>query len=200
MKCSIGGYNIANYEDTGKDRFKVELYRHDQKLATIENLGDEFIDIKFEPIPDNEQPDYYKFILNDLYELSFELAPVIQEDSLFKSFLLTQYTATLGFMELLLDFNDLVILYDSIPSKQDADYYIIGSFGKSWFTRDSSDKKKTHFWKFALTHYYLEAEKTLEAHANSRRRLDGRLVAAAILKGEMDWNITFEDYGELYNP
>jgi hypothetical protein len=200
MNSSIGGYNIVNYSKTEVGKYKAELFKYETKLATIENLGDDFIDVTFEPLPEDAKEDYYKFILNDMYELSFELAPVLKDDGLFKSFLLSQYAATIGFVKLLVDLADLITVYNTVPDKANGDYYLIGAFGRSWFTKEDASYDKTYFWKYALTHVYIEAEKTLIAHANSRKVLDGRLVAGAVLVGEMDWNISFEDFGELYNP
>lgn len=199
MKFSIGGYNIRNFEKSEKEGYSVALYKNDSKIASVVDLGDGFIDVDFEPKPDGKED--AKFILNDMYNLLIELESILDEEGKYRGFTKSTYSAVVGFVSLLLDYEGVVNAYEEVPYKEtDKDFYIVGSFGFSYFTSEGSKHPRTYFWKFALTHDFYEALKTLKAYAKSRNRLEGNIVAAAILTGEMDWNISFQDYAELHKP
>lgn len=201
MEFSIGGYSIDNYTVTGEDTYTINLLKNGIKVATVENMGEGFIDVTFAPPLEGKTEEYYAFVLSDMYRLLLEFEPILEESGAYKKFVLSQYSAVFGFVELLLDLKGIVEAYKEVPKKEEfSDFYIVGAMGNSYFKNVEKAYPRRYFWKFTLTHDLYEADKTLRAYASRNQRMQGDLVAGAILSGVMDWNLSFQDFGVLYRP
>lgn len=203
MRCSIGGYNIQNYlrieEGTGRG-YSADLYKGDRRIAKILDTGTKHgLVVRLAKSVSNSDEEFYRFVLRDLKELLSHMTKTLEKGGLYESFLVNSQTAAAGFTSLLIDLQGIVGAYDKVKQKDD-NFYIVGSFGGNWFSKDGGTMKTTHFKLHTNTSDYDEAYKQMLENAKRKKKKLGRLVAGAVLLGDMDWNLSFEDYSELYNP
>lgn len=143
----------------------------------------------------------YDFVLKDLENLLSHLKPVLSEDGLYKTFLNTPYGAAELFGELLISLKEIAKQSNSMyKTVGDKVFYAVFESGNSWFDNESMDKGTT-FGAFSIhVEDYETVYKNALEHMEEVKNKYGKLRALAILKGKMDWNLSFEDYAQLYMP
>lgn len=201
VKVSIGGYNLRQYEEVeGRDYtgYEVLLYKNDILLAVVEDKGDGSQTlVSFDP----NGRRFANNVQGEMELLLRQMEGVLEDGSPASDFIQSPEAAVEGFTELLIELNEIARLADKTCQRIPAStFYIVGVMGGSWFKRNLHVSETSFFTKIVQTESYDKAYQKLFEYAREQEAEDGKLQMAAVLRGKMDWNLTFADYVELNKP
>jgi hypothetical protein len=201
---SISDYNIRKYKKiNGHDGegYEVDLYKGNTPVAYLKDDGwggGPEIHLNRSLGTDDSA---FAFLLSDMQQLLSHLAPVIKGEPLCYTFTKTIYSCAEGFVTYLLDLKPIIQMASkALKASQPDEYYIVGALGSSWFDGQLSGNGTTAFYVCSGTSDYETAHKRMVAYAEKQKAKHGPLIAGAILRGDMAWNLSLEDYASLYMP
>lgn len=201
--CSIGGYYLEGItERRGRDGhgYEATLCSKYTKVAYLQDAGDgSEVEVHF--VPEITELDRQK-VLTDMKELLSYLKPILSDTGLYKTYISTPYGAAMLMAELLLELKELVSVSNKAYKQLGEDaLYAVGVQGSSFFSNEGIGTG-TNIFCFQLDEgvVFDEARKALIDYAKRMEDGKGPLRQGAILKGKMDWNLTFEEYAELSMP
>lgn len=191
---SIGGIGIDKVEIDGTDVSAV-LYMDGDPAIEIMRSADGFYD--YEILNGTNTETHFLYRMHNLFEI---MGSVRDTGSKSELFIQSPSDAIKGYLELLLDVKKFAETYESVPSHETIDTFIVVmQLGSSWFKLEDG-KPKTFVYRLALTDTYATATKSLKNFAEIDKPKYGDVMAAAILRGKMKWELSNEDYRSLYNP
>jgi hypothetical protein len=201
---SIGGYNLRKFREyKGRDfpAYEGFLYKGNNEVAYLTDRGDGgSVDIRFSRNDDQATKDAIACVLPDMEDLLKLLKPSLHKGAMWETFLATPYASAEGFAQLLLELSDIVKQANSAVKKTDSGkFYAVGLIGCSWFTEDNGHGTMT-FANFSDFATYEDGHAYALNYAEKHRAKVGGLLALAVLQGQMNWNLSFDDYASLYMP
>lgn len=203
---SVGSYNIRNFEEIEENNtdyymYKLDLYKGNRKIASIENKGELGLAInlisQFRSVRKNE----FNYLIEDMKKLLSNFKGNISKDAICNSFTDTVYMSAIGFTEMLVDLRAMHIQYkEGIEKTEPNKFLAVYSTGGSFY--------KTHEKTFSTMHQYFNTKavtyktalkRTLE-RIESKKEQEGEVTALALIKGDFNWSLSFEDYAKLFEP
>lgn len=197
MEISLGGYNLQGYEEfKGEETigFITDLYKGDLYIAKVLDDGDNG-DIEVTISKDLSEEEQ-QTVLEDFKQLLHVMDALTDTDAPILQYTHSSGWAVEGFTLLLIQLNALIDFSDSICYTSEGTYYFTGMFGDSLFRSVDRDEIK-YLGIDTGTPDFNEAIKVITDFTVSTSKKHGSLVTALILKGDRDWNLTFEEYFEL---
>lgn len=201
---SIGGYKLRNFKEIQIGDYKAyttDLHHNNRLIAKLEDKGEGkgmhvVLISQHRSVRKNE----FDYILEDMKLLIQKLGKTIKQDAFLNTCTTTIHMSAVGFTELLVDLRGIYEQYELGKQKgTEGKHLAVGATGGSWFTTEGSDIETIPFHFDTKAATYKTALKRTKEHLAKNKEL-GELRALALLKGDFDWNLSFEDYSNLYTP
>ena len=197
MKISLGGYNLQGYvEFNGEETigFMTDLYKGDLYIAKVLDEGENGdIEVTISEYLSEEEK---QTVLEDFNQLLHVMDALTDLDAPILQYTHSSGWAIEGFTHLLIQLNALIDFNDSIRCTSEDTYYFTGMFGDSLFK--SVDRDEINYLGVDTgTSDFNEAIKIIADFTEATSKKYGSLVTALILRGDRDWNLTFEEYLDL---
>jgi hypothetical protein len=195
---SIGGYSIRVTDvREGRDYQSYEaLLFHDLAcVAHVKSNGDGGADIV------SIEKGFEGKILSDMRQLvsSFEADKHgLHPEALVREFINDPEEAVSGYVKLILDLQDIEKVSKELAKKAPKEsYYLVMQIGDGWFHEYTYGEDTD---VIGANVAYRTFDKAYEAAKIWELKVEKTLTALAIMQGEFHWELTNDQYVELYRP
>lgn len=189
---SLGGYSLENMEmwKTDKTVAEADLYKGAKKIAHIFNYDDGLKALL------NGNEEEFEFVLADMKELFSKFNPPKDKSCKSQYFLEDIQSAIVGFGELLIEFQAIVALAEENQTEGDA-YYYVGATGESWFTPERENSELLIDASPLTAATYEDAVSEAKEILLGEGQTSDEITFFRVVKGDQDWNLSFDEYVSL---